>query len=674
MSKNSFKVNNSLHLRPQTALPSDPEEGDLAQQGNTVWAYVNAQWKDLGANFNDPMTTRGDIIVRDASNQTARLGVGVNGQVLKSDGTDISWGALDAAGTFNYIANPYAQNDTSDSSTSVTTGSFTVARTTTAAELPSTNPAAWKLSGSGVTVNDYVAIHSSRAIALADKTVGSMGVKLVDINGSAFTDWKAQLYCTTDAEYIGEELEFNAGTNTYAIDAFTVPEKNYYIHMIAKVASPAAISAEFFIESEAENLDSYVGPWTQYTPSVTGMTLTSSLMYYRIVGSAIEIKGQFVPASTSATPAGIGLPNNYTVKTGTASTNEICGKALRDLNSSTVHDYSCLALNNSTTIRFGYMVQGATNNPTTALNGSQAFAPGETESLFATVEVHELQNNIMPTAGSLKYENEKMVAIDSSTLVTTSVTDIAWTTIQEGSLISSIEYVIPVTDTYRVQARGEISSLDAFQIQINTGGGYVALAQNYNAVAGSIDLTQKFNIGDKLKVVARRSSGSASLVRGKFSVVHDPNYTANRAGLPLSDNATAESDYFIMNYQKGTWTPTTDSVNNITGTASYVNPTYRVIGDTVFVEIDSITGLSTTSAGDNTYIIMNATGLPSLTNSTIYGGSATWYFATGNRYKVAGLFANSGADTKIFMAIDSDNSGGGGGATTIYGVRFSYKI
>lgn len=48
-----------------------------------------AQSEDTG--MIDPMTTRGDIIVRNASNVTARLGKGTAGQVLKSDGTDISW-------------------------------------------------------------------------------------------------------------------------------------------------------------------------------------------------------------------------------------------------------------------------------------------------------------------------------------------------------------------------------------------------------------------------------------------------------------------------------------------------------------------------------------------------------------------------------------------------------
>jgi len=46
----------------------------------------------LPSGFADPMTTRGDIIIRNASNVTSRLGKGTAGQVLKSDGTDIEWG------------------------------------------------------------------------------------------------------------------------------------------------------------------------------------------------------------------------------------------------------------------------------------------------------------------------------------------------------------------------------------------------------------------------------------------------------------------------------------------------------------------------------------------------------------------------------------------------------
>ncbi len=45
----------------------------------------------VGGGLTDPMTTRGDIIVRNASNVTARLARGSASQVLTSDGTDVAW-------------------------------------------------------------------------------------------------------------------------------------------------------------------------------------------------------------------------------------------------------------------------------------------------------------------------------------------------------------------------------------------------------------------------------------------------------------------------------------------------------------------------------------------------------------------------------------------------------
>ena len=47
--------------------------------------------------LSDPMTTRGDVIVRDSSNATARLAVGSANTVLQSDGTDVSYGTVATA-------------------------------------------------------------------------------------------------------------------------------------------------------------------------------------------------------------------------------------------------------------------------------------------------------------------------------------------------------------------------------------------------------------------------------------------------------------------------------------------------------------------------------------------------------------------------------------------------
>jgi len=49
------------------------------------------KWASNPAGFADPMTTRGDIIVRNSSNVTARLALGAKGSLLKSDGSDLGY-------------------------------------------------------------------------------------------------------------------------------------------------------------------------------------------------------------------------------------------------------------------------------------------------------------------------------------------------------------------------------------------------------------------------------------------------------------------------------------------------------------------------------------------------------------------------------------------------------
>ena len=48
-------------------------------------------WENSESGFADPMTTRGDLIVRNSSNVTDRMAVGIGGQVLSTDGVDFTW-------------------------------------------------------------------------------------------------------------------------------------------------------------------------------------------------------------------------------------------------------------------------------------------------------------------------------------------------------------------------------------------------------------------------------------------------------------------------------------------------------------------------------------------------------------------------------------------------------
>jgi hypothetical protein len=65
-----------------------------------------------------PLTTRGDVLIRDAANATARLAVGTNLQVLTSNGTDISW--QDPSGGGGGEASVLVTNDDSTEAGAVT--------------------------------------------------------------------------------------------------------------------------------------------------------------------------------------------------------------------------------------------------------------------------------------------------------------------------------------------------------------------------------------------------------------------------------------------------------------------------------------------------------------------------------------------------------------------------
>lgn len=87
----------------------------LATNGSGVLSWAS----DVG--FADPMTTRGDMIYRNSSNVTDRLPVGAANTVVRTDGTDVSYGKV-ALGTDVSGTLPIANGGTNNGSLSVSAG------------------------------------------------------------------------------------------------------------------------------------------------------------------------------------------------------------------------------------------------------------------------------------------------------------------------------------------------------------------------------------------------------------------------------------------------------------------------------------------------------------------------------------------------------------------------
>jgi hypothetical protein len=75
---------------------------------------------EAASGLSDPMTTRGDVIVRDASNVTARLAIGSTGKVLSSNGTDVSWQTPASGAATNLASARYVRTTANYTTTSTT--------------------------------------------------------------------------------------------------------------------------------------------------------------------------------------------------------------------------------------------------------------------------------------------------------------------------------------------------------------------------------------------------------------------------------------------------------------------------------------------------------------------------------------------------------------------------
>jgi hypothetical protein len=154
---------------------------------------------EASSGLSDPMTTRGDIIVRNASNVTARLGRGSASQVLTSNGTDLAW------------ASPSGGSALASGTATVATAQTTTSNTFV--DLTTTGPAVT------VTVNTKVMVIVSCEFSSASASqYGAMGFAASSGNTVAAARTKAYIGCTADD---GTSSTVFAGSRTIMLTGLT---------------------------------------------------------------------------------------------------------------------------------------------------------------------------------------------------------------------------------------------------------------------------------------------------------------------------------------------------------------------------------------------------------------------------------------------------------------------
>ena len=136
---------------------------------------------------------------------------------------------------------------------------------------------------------------------------------------------------------------------------------------------------------QATNLSSgsQVTGWTAYTPTVSGFgTLTNVSVFYRVVGSNLEIQGKFQAGTVSATEGRLNLPSGYTsADTSRIATIQAVGHWWEA--NPTVAPGAILIEPSVAYVTFGSGSSG--NNSFGKLNGSAVAANNELVGFFASV-------------------------------------------------------------------------------------------------------------------------------------------------------------------------------------------------------------------------------------------------------------------------------------------------
>jgi hypothetical protein len=187
--------------------------GQFLTGGTTPDAHLFGITDPSVTGLTDPMTTRGDVIIRNASNVTARLGRGSAGQVLTSDGTDVAYatpaGGADLVQTYSgggsvYIPGLRGSPDVKPASPNAADDEFeTLTGWTTLGTLGTSNvsdfPSHWhgKKTTAGVEVNGLYKAVPATPFTITIKITGmdlkagfpSVGIMLLDSTPTAIREF-----------------------------------------------------------------------------------------------------------------------------------------------------------------------------------------------------------------------------------------------------------------------------------------------------------------------------------------------------------------------------------------------------------------------------------------------------------------------------------------------------
>lgn len=237
---------------------------------------------------------RGDVIVRGVS-AWQRLAVGTTGQVLTTDGTDVSWGA-GGGGISNVVEDTTPQLGGSldvngQSIVSVSAGNIAITPDTTGSIIldglswPQADGSADQvLKTDGAGQLSWTANSGSGIASVVDDTTPQLGGQL-DVNGFALGDGTLELLKFSETvSAVNEITVANAATGNGPTISATGDDVNVDLNLAAKGSGAVKVGGNAVLDagdigSSVQAWDAQLDTWATVTPSANGQSLVSAANY-----------------------------------------------------------------------------------------------------------------------------------------------------------------------------------------------------------------------------------------------------------------------------------------------------------------------------------------------------------------------------------------------------------
>ena len=287
--------------------------GDVVPAIGDVWTATNVDgsggWSAPSTGFTDPMTTRGDIIYRNASNVTSRLGIGGAGTFLSSDGTDVSWQTPSGSGDMllGTIQTVTARKDFNTGTFSLfnpaNTFKYNFLGSAIVADRTVTLPL---LTGNDTFVmNDFAATLTNKTIAAGSNTITG----LVDANIGTHTTTKIS---TTSKSLLNSAIVYTDQINTFGDFNNTFrstrlrianPANTFsYSFTGAAIAADRAITLPLLTGGDVMVTEAFTQTLTNKTLNLTNNTLSGTTAQF----NAALSDGDFATGGGTATGTNTG--------------------------------------------------------------------------------------------------------------------------------------------------------------------------------------------------------------------------------------------------------------------------------------------------------------------------------------------------------------------------------